>query len=148
MNLSRLRDQLKVDEGVKYFIYLDHLGYPTFGIGHLMVQSDSEWGLPVGTRVSEERVNEVFEKDVIKFISETTKLFPNLDNMPEIVQESLVNMCFNLGRPRLSQFVKFIEHINAERYLDASIEMLNSRWATQVGQRAIRLSNNIKSAQV
>jgi lysozyme len=113
-----------------------------------MVQSDPEWGLPPGTRVSEERVNEVFDKDVIKFISETRKLFPNFDNIPEIVQEALINMCFNLGRPRLSQFVKFIEHINAGRYNDASIEMLNSRWANQVGERAIRLSNNIKFAQI
>jgi lysozyme len=146
MNLTRLRNQLKIDEGVKYFIYLDHLGFATFGIGHLITPADQEYGMPLNTKVSEERVNEVFDKDIIKFISETRKLFPNLDDMPEIVQESLVNMCFNLGRPRLSQFVKFIEHINAARYLDASIEMLNSRWASQVGDRAVRLSNAIKGA--
>jgi lysozyme len=146
MNIERLRNQLKVDEGIKYFIYLDHLGYATFGIGHLITQADPEYGMPLNTKVSEERVNEVFEKDIVKYVSETRKIFPTLDDMPEIVQESLVNMCFNLGRPRLSQFNKFIEHINAGRYLDASIEMLNSRWATQVSDRAVRLSNAIKSA--
>ena len=39
MNLERLREQLEIDEGVKYEVYKDHLGYDTFGIGHLITQS-------------------------------------------------------------------------------------------------------------
>ena len=38
MDLEKLRKQLEIDEGVKYEIYNDHLGYPTFGIGHLVIQ--------------------------------------------------------------------------------------------------------------
>ena len=45
MNIDQLRDTLKIDEGVKYEIYNDHLGYPTFGIGHLVVESDEEQNL-------------------------------------------------------------------------------------------------------
>ena len=37
MNIEQLRKELEVDEGVKYEIYKDHLGYPTFGIGHLVI---------------------------------------------------------------------------------------------------------------
>ena len=44
MNVDKLREQLKIDEGCVYEIYLDHLGYPTFGIGHLVVESDPENG--------------------------------------------------------------------------------------------------------
>ena len=48
MNIEKLRKELEIDEGVKYEIYLDHLGLPTFGIGHLVTKSDPEFGEPVG----------------------------------------------------------------------------------------------------
>lgn len=139
MNINKLREQLKIDEGVKYEIYKDHLGYPTFGIGHLITDNDPEYDLPIGTKISEERVNEVFNTDVKKFINETKKIFPDLDDKPENIQLVLVNMCFNLGAPRLSKFKKFIDAINDEQWIEAAIEMMDSRWATQVGPRAERL---------
>ena len=45
MNIEQLKEQLKIDEGVVYEIYNDHLGYPTFGIGHLVIEGDPELGL-------------------------------------------------------------------------------------------------------
>jgi lysozyme len=139
MNIDRLREQLKIDEGVKYEIYEDHLGYATFGIGHLITDKDPEYGWPVGTKISEDRVNEVFNSDVEKFVNEAKKIFPDLDNKPESIQLVLVNMCFNLGAPRLSKFKKFIAAINDEQWIEAAVEMMDSRWAQQVGPRAIRL---------
>jgi len=47
MNIDELREELKEDEGCKYEIYLDHLGLPTFGIGHLVTEWDEEYGKPV-----------------------------------------------------------------------------------------------------
>ena len=44
MNLDTLRKQLEIDEGIKHDIYLDHLGLPTFGIGHLITNADPESG--------------------------------------------------------------------------------------------------------
>ena len=49
MNVDNLREQLKIDEGVKYEIYNDHLGYPTFGIGHLVRDTDPAAGAELGT---------------------------------------------------------------------------------------------------
>ena len=143
MNIEELRDQLKIDEGVKYEIYNDHLGYATFGIGHLIFEGDEEHGKPVGTAVSEERVNAIFEEDVQKYISESKKVFPNLDDLPETAQQVIVNMCFNMGAPRLSQFKKFIAGVNRADWPTAAIEMMDSRWANQVGDRATRLRNRI-----
>ena len=144
MNIAQLREQLKIDEGVKYEIYKDHLGYDTFGIGHLVVKEDVEFGQSVGAKVSEDRVNKVFEKDVQKMIKEAKILFPNFDSLPEEVQQVIVNMTFNMGRPRLSNFKKFISYINESKWEEASKEMLNSAWAKQVGKRAQRLSDRIK----
>ena len=46
--LDKLRKQLEVDEGVKYEIYVDSVGELTFGIGHLIIDGDPEYGLPEG----------------------------------------------------------------------------------------------------
>ena len=139
MNIEKLREQLKIDEGVKYEVYLDHLGYKTFGIGHLVVAGDDEYGADVGYSVSEERVNAVFNEDVKKYIEESKKVFPNLEELPDEAQQVIVNMCFNMGAPRLSKFKKFIAAINNEEWIEAAVEMMDSRWAQQVGPRAMRL---------
>jgi len=58
MNRSRVQTQLAIDEGIVNAVYLDHLGYATFGIGHLILEKDPEYGLAVATPVSEERVTD------------------------------------------------------------------------------------------
>ena len=145
MDINKLREQLKIDEGVKYEVYDDHLGYKTFGIGHLITAKDEEYGAIIGTIVSEKRVNAVFDTDVNTYIDEAKKVFGNLEEMPQEAQQVIVNMCFNMGSPRLSQFKKFIKAIHDEDWATASVEMLNSKWAKQVGERANRLSDRIKA---
>ena len=51
MNRDSVFEQLKIDEGVVYEVYEDHLGYATFGVGHLVLESDPEYNQPVGTPV-------------------------------------------------------------------------------------------------
>ena len=134
--------QLMIDEGVEYEIYLDHLGYPTFGIGHLVLESDPEHGKDVGTSISTERVEEAFEKDLDTAISECKVLYGettwNMD-FPCEVQEILVNMMFNMGRPRLSQFKNFTKALEEENWAKAAVEGRDSRWHKQVYNRAERL---------
>jgi lysozyme len=145
VDTEQLRETLKIDEGVKYEIYKDHLGYPTFGIGHLIVESDEEYDQPVGTGVHIDRVNEAFDEDVAVMVDEAKKLFPDLEDLPEEAQQVIVNMTFNMGRPRLSQFKKFIAGVNAGDWEKAAVEMMDSRWATQVGARAERLRDRIRA---
>ena len=52
-------------------------------------------------------------------------------------------MCFNLGYPRFSKFKKFLEAVKKEDWETAGVEMLDSKWATQVGDRAIRLKEKM-----
>lgn len=145
MNIDQLREELKIDEGVKYEIYLDHLGLPTFGIGHLVLESDEEYGKPIGTFVSEERVNECFARDVEIVLSECKILFPSFDSLPEEVQLIIANMMFNMGRPRLSKFKKFIAAVAISNWQEAANQMVDSRWYKQVTNRADRLVNRMRS---
>ena len=71
MNREAVFEQLKIDDGVVYEFYEDHLGYATFGVGHLVTATDPEKGQPLGTPVSEERVRECKNADDI-----VTHLFP------------------------------------------------------------------------
>lgn len=145
MNLDQLRMELEYDEGCKYEIYLDHLGLPTFGIGHLVTEDDPEHGQMTGTPVSEERVIEVFEKDVQVTIDECKKLYDNWFDLPEEVQLILANMMFNMGRPRLSGFKKFNAAIANKEWQEASEEMIDSRWYRQVTNRAERLVQRMRN---
>ena len=139
MNVEQLREQLKIDEGCVYEIYNDHLGYPTFGIGHLVRESDPENGSPVGTKVSEDRVADAFDDDIGIVLSDCNKLYPDFEDLPEEAQQIIANMMFNLGRPRLSKFVGMKRGVDAEDWDTAADEMVDSRWYRQVGERAERL---------
>jgi lysozyme len=144
MNLEQLRKELEIDEGVRYTIYLDHLGYPTFGIGHLVIESDAENGLPVGAEVSSSRVQEVFETDVLSVISDCNKLYDNFDELPEEVQLIVANMMFNMGRTRLSKFKGMKRGVDSKDWNAAADEMVDSKWYQQVTNRADRLVQRMR----
>ena len=137
---KNVMSQLMIDEGVVYEVYLDHLGLATVGIGHLILESDEEHGMEVGTSVSVERCEELFMRDLDIAISECVVLYgDDWDGFPEEVQEVLVNMLFNMGRPRLTQFKKMNAAIAEGDWETASVEGRDSRWYKQVGNRAERL---------
>ena len=142
---DRLREELKIDEGCKYEVYLDHLGLPTFGIGHLITDKDPEHQMGMGTPVNEIRVNEAFEQDVHVTLGECRKLFDDWDNLPEEVRLITANMMFNMGRPRLSQFKKMIQAIKDSNWIEAGNQMQDSRWYKQVTNRADRLISRMKA---
>ena len=130
MNREAVFNQLKIDEGVEYEIYEDHLGLPTFGVGHLILESDEEFGRPVGTPVSEERVRSCFERDLDIAIGECRTLYGEgtFGDLPDEVQQVLVNMMFNMGRPRLSQFKGMKRGVDARDWNAAADEMVDSKW--------------------
>ena len=144
MNIDQLRKELAEDEGCVFEIYLDHLGYPTFGIGHLIRASDPENGQPVGTSVSEDRVKQAFEADIETVLEDCTRLYDNFYLLPEEVQLIIANMMFNLGYPRLSKFKGMRAGVDAARWSDAADEMVDSQWYRQVTNRAERLVERMR----
>ena len=145
MNIEQLRDTLKIDEGCVNSVYLDHLNLKTVGIGHLLTEWDEEYDKPVGTPVSEERVNELFDKDVQVTIEECEQLFGNFQDLPEEVQQILANMMFNLGRPRLSKFRRLCKAVAEKDWQEAAVQMEDSKWHKQVPNRANRLISRMKA---
>jgi|TARA_R110002074_G_scaffold196160_3_gene362915 lysozyme len=145
MDLQVLREQLEIDEGVKYEVYKDHLGYPTFGIGHLILESDPEYGEDDGTAVSESRVIEAFEQDCENVLRDCDILYSDFSDLPEEAQQIIANMMFNMGRPRLSKFKGMKAGVDARDWNKAADEMVDSGWYKQVTNRADRLVNRMRA---
>jgi len=144
LDKEKLKETLKIDEGVVYEIYNDHLGYATFGIGHLVLETDPEHGQTVGTPVSEERVNECFEKDVQTVIEDCKKLHDGWDGYPQEVKQVIANMMFNMGLTRLSKFKNHNAALQSGNWKEAAKEGRDSRWYKQVTNRAERLMKRLE----
>ena len=145
MDLERLREQLEIDEGVKYEVYNDHLGYATFGVGHLVLESDPEHGAELGTPVSESRVIEAFEQDCENVLRDCNILYEDFASLPEEAQQVIANMMFNIGRPRLSKFKGMKRGVDSRNWNAAADEMVDSAWYRQVTNRADRLVERIRA---
>jgi len=164
MDIEKLKKQLIIDEGCVGEIYLDHLGFPTFGIGHLLTKKDVEYFITTRTypflfdkkistkekiklfkrvpkkiKVCQAGIDAVFEEDVNNVISDCKKLFDSFDELLEELKQIIANMMFNLGLAKLSQFVNLIKAIKKGDYEAAAQSMENSLWYKQVGNRSKRL---------
>ena len=147
MDIQKLREQLIIDEGVKYETYLDHLSLKTCGIGHLCKEDDPEFELPIGTEISEERVTELFEEDIQIVIQDCKKVYDDWENLPEEVKQICANMMFNLGRPRYSKFRKHIQAVIDGNWQESANQMRSSRWHKQVPNRAARLCKRMEEVE-
>lgn len=135
MNRARLSKQLEIDEGKRPKMYLDTVGKWTAGVGRNI--SDRAF--------SEDEIQLMLSNDINLAAKDVRQLVPGFDNLDDVRQEVLVNMSFNLGYDRLSGFKKFIAAVNSSEFATASLEMLDSKWAKQVGARAVRLSNAMRT---
>ena len=147
MNLEKLREELEIDEGCKYEIYLDHLGYPTFGIGHLIIDHDPESGWEVGASIDTVRVHEAFESDIEGVLSDCSKLYSDFGDLPEEAQRVIANMMFNMGLTRLSKFKGMKRGVDSRNWNQAADEMVDSRWYRQVTNRADRLVERMRNIE-
>lgn len=131
---SRLLQQLKRHEGYRRFPYKDSVGVLTIGIGRNLDE--------VG--ISEHEAEYLLYHDVDKALLEVSSKITGWEDLNDIRKQVLINMAFNMGITRLLKFKKMLKAIAIGDYMVASLEMLDSKWATQVGQRANELSYEMK----
>tara|TARA_R100000664_G_C2726669_1_gene118434 strand:- start:299 stop:724 length:426 start_codon:yes stop_codon:yes gene_type:complete len=136
--MERLLKMIKLHEGVKSHAYQCTAGKWTIGVGRNI---DEEGGLGL----SNEEINVLLINDIERVKGELSTAyfwFPALD---EVRQAAMIDMCFNLGLSRLRGFVKAIEAMSRQEFDNAADEFLDSRWASQVGQRAVRVTEMIRT---
>jgi lysozyme len=135
--MSKLIEQLKRHEGVRTHAYKCSADYITVGVGRNIDQDG-------GLGLSDDEIDYLLANDIKRCKQELVALswFVDLD---EVRQDALINLCFNLGLTRLLGFRNAMAAMAEGDYEKAADEFLDSRWATQVGQRAIEVTNMIRS---
>lgn len=134
MNIDLLSQELTRDEGKRNKAYVDTVGKQTIGVG----RNITDVGL------SDDEILMLLKNDIARVLAELDKAIPWFRSMSEVRQRVLANMSFNLGLPTLLQFKATLGAMQAGRYDDAASGMMDSKWARQVGQRAVRLAQMMR----
>jgi lysozyme len=138
MNEQRLNVQLVVDEGRSAKIYVDTVGKVTGGVGRNLTDRG----------FSQDEIDLMLRNDIALATRELDRVLPWWRQLNDVRQEVMVNMMFNMGAPRLLGFKKFLQYGESGRWDAAAAEMLDSKWATQVGARAQRLAKKFREGVV
>jgi lysozyme len=134
MNIARLRERVKLDEGLRLKPYRCTAGKLTIGYGRNLEDNG----------ISDEEAEYLLTNDLKFAAMETVAMFPTWDRLSDLRREVLVNMMLNLGATKLRKFKRMREALSREDYGSAAAEMLDSKWALQVGQRAERLAKQMR----
>ena len=135
-----IRDLISKHEGRVSYAYQDSLGYWTIGVGHLIDKRK-------GGSLPESIIDSLLDCDIAAAKDELLAALPGVAELDEVRQAVLIDMAFNLGVPGLLGFHNLLLAIHKKDYSAASVDMLNSRWASQVGSRATELSHMMKTGE-
>lgn len=130
-----IADQLRRDEGVRAKPYVDTVGKVTIGVGRNLTDNG----------LSDIEIDILLTNDIAAITSTLSSRLPYFDSLDPVRQAVLVNMGFNIGFEALDNFPNMLAAVAQGRFNDAADEMLDSKWASQVGDRAKRLSMQMKT---
>ena len=141
--MEKIVKMLRLHEGEvktngRHLAYRCPAGYWTLGIGRNV---DPENGLGL----SDDEVDYLLANDVNRVVKELGKAFPWFSGLNEARRDAMIDICFNIGLPRLKGFVKALSLMAEGDYDAAADEFMDSKWANDVGERAIRVATMIST---
>ena len=144
--MEEIKQRIKEHEGYRDTVYSDSLGFATIGYGHLVLPTDN---FVEGVEYSKEELDAVFDKDFEIALSSADELLADIDPNEKFttIRGLICEMCFQLGKPRVSKFKKMWEALKKQDYGEASFQMMDSRWAKQTPSRAKSLSEVMRSCK-
>ena len=134
--MKNLIENIKESEGFVEHVYNDSLGIPTIGYGFAIKD----------LILDEDIASEILLRKVKNLAQRVQNKFDWFNTAPDVIKEVVIEMCYQLGLGGFSKFKKTISYLEKKNYLEASKEMLDSKWAKQTPNRAKKLSNIVKSA--
>ncbi|MBF0424316.1 MAG: glycoside hydrolase family protein [Magnetococcales bacterium] len=137
MDRNKLKRQLRMHEGLQLQVYEDSVGKLTIGVGRNLEDRG----------ITPDEAMYLLDNDITDFEAQISEAFPWYADLDDVRQRVLVDMGFNLGLAGLKGFRRMLQAVQERRYDDAATEMLASRWAEQVGQRARTLAEMMRSGQ-
>jgi GH24 family phage-related lysozyme (muramidase) len=140
--MEEIKERIKQHEGFRDTVYSDSLGFATIGYGHLVLPTDN---FVEGNTYDKETLEEVFDND-FKIASDSARELLRDIEHNHIIFGVIVEMCFQLGKPKVSKFNKMFIALKEKELDKASAEMINSRWHKQTPKRCESLANIMKNA--
>ena len=133
-------EMLRKHEGVETHAYKCTAEKTTIGVGRNIDPNG-------GIGLSNDEIDYLLANDVKRVNDELLGAFGWYKTLGTERKDAMIDMCFNMGLPRLMQFKKALGAMSAKNYDSAAVEFLDSRWAKQVGQRAISITDIIRSGE-
>lgn len=118
-------------------VYVCPAGYETIGVGRNIAES--------GLGLSEDEIDYLLSSDIKRCRNELDFSFDWFKELDDVRQDAMINLCFNIGITSLRGFSKAIAAMNVHDYDTAAMEFLDSRWASQVGTRALDVTDMIRT---
>jgi len=130
-----LINQIKKHEGFRSTVYECTEGYETIGYGFAIKD----------LKLDEDIAELILVRKLADLVARIKETFPWTKDAPEVIQDVVVDMCYQLGINGFSKFKKTIYLLETEQYQEASVEMLDSLWAKQTPNRAKELSEEVRA---
>ena len=140
--MEEIKQRIKEHEGFRDTVYSDSLGFATIGYGHLVLPTDN---FVEGTTYDKETLEEVFDNDFKIAHDSANELLTDIEHN-HIVKGVIIEMCFQLGKPRVMKFKKMWEALKNNDLETASKEMIDSNWHKQTTKRCESLANVMRNA--
>ncbi len=137
MTTPALLADLRRDEGLRLAAYRDSVGIWTVGYGHAHVAPGTVWTL--------DEAEAQLAADVAAACAALDARLAWWRALDDVRQDCLANQCFNLGAPTLATFTTYLGLVKAGAYAEAADDVLATKWARQVGERATRLAEQMRT---
>ena len=139
MREEAIKKMIQRHEGYVPRVYMDTVQVPTGGYGHAFLV-----GSPISHRIAEM----FFEEDYSRCLKDYEQLRPLIGELNPVRRAVIMDMLFNLGLPRLKRFKRMFTAIGVKDFETTADEMLDSKWARQVGYRARKLADMMRTGEV
>ena len=136
---EQLREMLRRHEGVRNFVYMCSEGYETIGVGRNIADS--------GLGLSDDEVDYLLDNDIKRVKDELTDEYYWFGGLNDARQEAMIDISFNLGQTSLRGFKIALDALASEDFDIAADEFMDSRWSEQVGNRAIEVTEMIRTGE-
>ena len=135
--MNKLIEQLKIHEGFRSTVYTCSGGKKTCGYGRNLED--------IG--ISEEEAEMLLKNDIYEATNQLLNAFPWMATFSDVRISAMINFTFNVGIGTVRKFSNTIEYLKNEDWEAAADEMMDSKWAEQVGDRAIQITEQIRTGR-
>jgi len=140
--MEDVKQRIKEHEGFRDTVYSDSLGFATIGYGHLVLPTDN---FVEGVTYPKEQLEVLFDKDFQIAFNSANELVDGL-NLNHIAKGVIIEMCFQLGKPRVMKFKKMWEALRNNDFEEAANQMIDSAWHKQTTSRCESLASTMRGS--